>query len=135
MDFLEENLFFMQRRPELFVGELPGRNVGIDLQDANGLAVHIELQRPAAPNRSLCAIAQRMDKFSFPAVLGKQNGLDIRHRLGKYRAQQFIADLADRFRTAPAVILRSRLLPERNSPIPPANYNHVPRQPPPLTLL
>ncbi len=43
MDFLEENLFFPERRPELFIGEFSGSNVGIDLQDANGLSLRVEL--------------------------------------------------------------------------------------------
>src|SRR5260370_19147571 len=101
MDFLEKNLFFPKRRPKLLVGALSGRNVGVDLQDANGLPVRVELQRPAAPNRELSAIAQRLEKFSLPAVFGEQHGLDIRHRLRKYYSHPLISAPPGRVPTAP----------------------------------
>src|SRR4029077_14279778 len=94
---------------------LPLRHVAINFQNRRGSSVLVTPQGPPAGYDDSRAIAFGVDEFALPAPRAQQHCINLIKRSRKRRLQQFVSDLADGFRSSPAVGLLRTGIPKCDS--------------------
>ena len=93
---------------DIVLPALPLGDVVVRIQDRNGPAVHIALQRPPACDDDLCAVRPGLCEFPLPSSGAQELCADLLERTRKGRAQKLTGALADGLlRRPPQGLLRA----------------------------
>jgi hypothetical protein len=103
-------------------------DVVVRLEDSDGLARLVPLQRPPACHGELCGVSLGMDELPLPPVGAEQLRIDFCQRLGEARVQDLVSSLADRLLAVPPVEPLGTAIPISDDVVHVAHENRVMRE-------
>ena len=97
-----------------FLRSLALGDVIVSLQNSDGVARPVPLQRPSARHHKLHAVSRRVCELSLPAARAEQLLINFFKRCGENRLHELVRDLADRLLPLPSVPFLGAAIPVRD---------------------